>query len=47
VSMWRTGVVMDDMFECGIDRWSVKLTGRSIDAEKRDQMADVWIRGAL
>jgi hypothetical protein len=47
VSMWRTGVVMDDMFECGIARWSVKLTGRSIDAENRVQMADIRIRGAL
>jgi len=47
VSMWRTGVVMDDMFERGIDTWAVKSTGRSMDAERREQMADAWIRGAL
>ena len=47
VSMWRTGVVMDDMSERGIARWAVKLNGRSTDVEKREQMADVWIQVAL
>ena len=47
VSMWRTGVVMDDMSERRIDTWVVELTGRSMDAERREQKADVWVRGEL
>ena len=44
VSMWRMGVGMDDMSECGIARWAVKSTGRSMDVERREQKAQVMSR---